>query len=82
MKSLRDKIYAALGFRECRAEIPDEFKESGMGSSKVVFDIGMADRLRLLWSGVLMVEITHWIEPMPVRFESPTKACSVLPPGS
>ncbi len=79
---IRDRIYAALGFRECRAPIPPDAPglAPGVMSSNATITLGIADRLRVLISGKLMCDMAHQMSHVPARIQT-TSAWAVLPPN-
>lgn len=79
---MKDGLYAMLGFRKCRAEPKPHgpgFSELH-GGSNVILDFTWRDRLRVLISGMVMVDIAHRMSHLPARWES-THTFSVLPPN-
>jgi hypothetical protein len=77
-----DRFWGWLGFGERRAFRPpaaDGFAD-GFGCSRCEFDVGLADRLRLLVSGRLVVEVSHQVDRLPTAWFS-WSAMGVPRPG-
>lgn len=76
-----DRFYRWCGFGRCRATPPQQsFKGAGHGGSNQVFQLTVADRLRILVSGKVMVDMAHTLDVVP-KFWYSTAAFSVLPPN-
>ena len=76
-----DRLYAALGFGTAHA-LPPETAVKGCeyGGSRVVWPFSFADRLRILLSGKIMVDMAHMMDRPPKVWESTTDI-AILPPN-
>lgn len=75
-----DLLYSWLGFGRAKAMPPAGFKGE-YGASTMVWPMTWRDRLRVLISGKIMVDIAHLFDKGPRRWES-TASFSVLPPNA
>lgn len=75
-----DRFYHWCGFGLCRAAPPLPVKGGGHGGSNQVFQLTFADRLRILVSGKVMVDMAHVLDSPP-KYWCSTAAISVLPPN-
>lgn len=73
-----NRFYGWLGFRRARAQ--SEWLKNGCGGSAMIFPLSFADRLRVVISGRIEVDLLHRIEPMPKRWET-VADFAVLPPN-
>lgn len=75
------RLWAWLGFRYRLCLWPASFGalELQHSGSQVFYRFGLMDRLRLLISGKVMVDIVHGFDALPTRWMSVSE-WSVLPP--
>lgn len=74
-------IYQQLGFRGAKAPPHAvDWKGSHTTGSTVVFPLGFKDRLRILWSGKVEIEMLHRMAEQPRRWHT-TADLAVLPPN-
>lgn len=79
----RTSIYRLLGFGFRRCPIPGDVEgciAGGGAGTTLVEPIGWADRLRILWSGRIAVDMVHQMELVPRRFVTSARF-SVPEPG-
>lgn len=77
------RLWAAFGFRECHARPLDESSPGfspGWAGSCCKFKLSIVDRIRLIISGKIMVDVATQMDVMPGRMVS-TSVVSILPPG-
>lgn len=76
------RFWRWLGFHHARVPRPvdrEGFAE-GFGTSEVYCRFDWLDRLRILLSGKVHIQVLHQTDVMPLRWES-TLDVAVLPPG-
>jgi hypothetical protein len=76
------RFWRALGFHSAFADRPADLAGfvSGFACSDLTFRLSLLDRLRLLVSGRISVQVLHQMDAMPKRWQS-NAAYGVLPPN-